>query len=62
MKIVISKKGWFRQKWSFQIVARNGNILCSSEKYWNKQDCLDTVYLIQNHSEGCKVEYKYPEK
>jgi len=47
MKIVIENKGWFRQKWSFKIFARNGRTLCSSEKYHNRVDLMNAVQSIR---------------
>lgn len=47
MKIVIIKKKWFRQKWSFKFVAENGKILVVSEKYCNYSDMMNTIISIQ---------------
>ena len=57
MKIVITRNGFFRQKWSFKLVANNGNILMVSEKYHNHKDMVDTITLIQNNIKGCNIEH-----
>jgi uncharacterized protein YegP (UPF0339 family) len=31
----------------FSVVASNGNILATSETYWNKTDCLNAAGIIQ---------------
>lgn len=62
MKIVIIKKWWFGQSWSFQIVAANNKILCSSEKYYNEVDVVNAIALIKNQIRNSKIIYKYPEQ
>lgn len=59
MKIVITRNGIFKQKWSFKLVGNNGKILAWSEKYYNFQDMLDTIKLIQFEIMDCEVENKY---
>jgi len=59
MKIVIEYKGWFRQKWSFKIVARNGRTLCSSEKYHNRGDLVTAIDSIQRQIGTAAIINKY---
>lgn len=59
MKIVIIRKSFFRQKWSFQLVANNGRILCSSEKYYNRADLVNAIDLIQRLVGTAPVINKY---
>ena len=50
MKIQIKQNT--KKQWWFRIVARNGKVLCSSETYHNKKDCLRTVErMIKNFEE-----------
>lgn len=35
------------QYW-FRVVSTNGNILCSSETYWNYTDCYNAARIVQN--------------
>lgn len=56
MKIVITRNGFFKQKWSFKIVAMNGKILCHSEKYNNRIDMVYAIALIRNYASGCEIE------
>lgn len=55
MKIEIIRNGFFRQKWSFRIVAKNGKILASSEKYANRADMVKAIDIIQNGAKGCEI-------
>jgi uncharacterized protein YegP (UPF0339 family) len=48
MKFVLVKSGWLTQKWHFRIVADNGEILASSEKYNNRIDCYAAIRRIKN--------------
>ena len=59
MKIVITKNGLFRQKWSFKLVGKNGKILMTGEKYYNFKDMTDTIEVILNGIKGCKIENQY---
>ena len=43
MEIIISKKGWLRQKYHAKIVHQNGNILFQSENYYNLKDVEDMI-------------------
>ena len=53
MKIEIfkDKKGEFR----FRLVARNGNILCSSEGYKRKESAMVGIRCIQKGSKKAKI-------
>lgn len=62
MKILITKKGWFTQKWSFQLIAKNGKVICVSEKYYNESDMLNSINLIKASAYNCPVDYKLPKK
>ena len=55
MKIVIKKTFGLRQKFHFVIVAKNGKILATSEKYVNHSDCLAAAELIQREIAGCII-------
>ncbi|GAB3586340.1 DUF1508 domain-containing protein [Calidifontibacter terrae] len=44
IKILQSSNG---QYW-FRVSATNGKILCSSETYWNYNDCYSAARMIQN--------------
>jgi len=55
MKIVIKKTFGLRQKFHFVIVAKNGNILATSEKYVNHSDCIAAAELIQREIAGCPI-------
>jgi len=46
MKIEIIRTKLLRQKYHFRIVASNGRVLASSEKYYNLQDCIDAAISI----------------
>lgn len=59
MKIVITRNGIFKQKWSFKLVGKNGEILMTGEKYYNFKDMVDTITLIKNGIMNCEVENKY---
>lgn len=59
MKIVIIRKNFFRQKWSFQLVAHNGRILASSEKYYNRVDLVNAIDLIKREIGEAEVVNKY---
>jgi uncharacterized protein YegP (UPF0339 family) len=59
MKIVITRNGFFHQKWSFKIVAKNGKILCHSEKYHNFKDVGDAIDIIQKGIQGCTIINEY---
>ena len=55
MKIEIIRNGFFKQKWSFRIVAKNGKILASSEKYHNRVDMVTAIDIIQKGASGCEI-------
>lgn len=55
MKIEIIRNGFFRQKWSFRIVAKNGEILAISEKYANRVDMVAAIDIIQKGASGCEI-------
>jgi uncharacterized protein YegP (UPF0339 family) len=59
MKIVITRKGIFKQKWSFKLVARNGKILANSEKYNNHVDMVNAIDIIRNEIATCTVINEY---
>lgn len=59
MKIIISKKGWLKQKYQVNVVADNGRNLLTSEKYYNEQDAEDLVTLCKKEFAGAKVVYTY---
>jgi len=59
MKIEIIRNGFFKQKWSFRIKAKNGKILASSEKYHNKADVYAAIALIQDNAKDCEIINKY---
>lgn len=59
MKIVIKMSGIFKQKWSFKFVGSNGKTLAIGEKYYNLEDMMDTILLIQCKARGCVIENKY---
>jgi uncharacterized protein YegP (UPF0339 family) len=59
MKIVITRNGLFKQKWSFKIVSKNGKTLAHSEKYNNRVDMVSAIDLIQQGAAGCEIENKY---
>lgn len=42
-------------QWYFHLRARNGRILCASELYRNKQNCLKTAKLVQRLASGAKI-------
>jgi uncharacterized protein YegP (UPF0339 family) len=47
MKIVIKKSGWLKEKYHFNVVAKNGEVVATSEKYHSLIDLNDTIRLIQ---------------
>lgn len=55
MKIEIIRNGFFRQKWSFRILAKNGKILATSEKYANRVDMVAAIDIIQKGALGCEI-------
>jgi len=55
MKIEIIRNGFFKQKWSFRIVAKNGDILAISEKYANRVDMVAVIDIIQKGASGCEI-------
>ena len=59
MKILITRNGIFKQKWSFKLVGINGKTLMIGEKYYNFGDMIDTINLIQNEIKGCEIENQY---
>jgi uncharacterized protein YegP (UPF0339 family) len=59
MKIVIERKGWFKQKWRFKIVSRNGRTLCASEKYYNRVDLMNAVDSIRREVGTSAIINKY---
>ena len=59
MKIEIIRNGFFRQKWSFRIVAKNGKILASSEKYNNRVDMVAAIDIIQKGALNCEIVNTY---
>jgi uncharacterized protein YegP (UPF0339 family) len=59
MKIIIVRNGFFHQKWSFKIIAKNGKILCHSEKYHNFKDVGDAIDIIQKGIQGCEIVNEY---
>ena len=59
MKIEIIRNGLFKQKWSFRILANNGKILASSEKYANRVDMVAAIDIIQNGAKGCEITNTY---
>jgi len=40
----------------FRVVARNGQTLCHSERYWNKSDCRNAIAIIQGGAGSAPVE------
>lgn len=55
MKFEIRRNGFFKQKWSFRIIAKNGKILASSEKYYNRIDMVHAIEIIQNGAKDCEI-------
>lgn len=55
MRIKITKKWWLKQKWHFTVYAGNGKKVCQSENYTNRQDCIDTIDLLQNGLKDARV-------
>ncbi len=56
----IIRKGWLKQKWSWQFFSANGKqIARSSEAYHNRVDCMSSIYLI---NESKKPIYEKDEK
>lgn len=55
MKIEIIRNGLFKQKWSFRILAKNGKILASSEKYANHIDMIAAIDIIQKGVKDCEI-------
>jgi len=54
MIIDIRSKGK-REKFKFVLKGDNGEIIAQSEKYHNRQDCLDAVDLIMGTAHSAKV-------
>lgn len=59
MKVVITKSGIFKQKWSFKFIGDNNKILMVGEKYYNYQDMMNTLTIIRDNVKTCIVENKY---
>ena len=61
MRIVIfkSKLLWSKQKYRFCLVARNGEIIVTSENYTNLKDCEDTAVLIKLSAGKSKITYDF---
>lgn len=62
MKIVISKKGWLKQKYQINVIAINGENLLTSEKYYNLKDVEDTVALLKAELSTATVIYTWDHK
>ena len=61
MRIIIykSKFLWLKQKYRFCLVARNGEIIATSEAYYNLKDCEDTAMLIKLSTGKSKIIYDF---
>ncbi|WP_410655249.1 YegP family protein [Amycolatopsis sp. lyj-112] len=49
MKFKIIASGY---QWYFNIIATNGNVLATSERYHNKSDAVHAAQLIINQASG----------
>jgi len=56
LKFKIIKRWWMLKKYHFRIVAANGKILASSQKYYNLCDVRDAINLIKTNSANAPVE------
>lgn len=54
MKFVIKPSSG---QWYFTIVATNGRVLASSERYWNMSDAISAAQTIINQAGGGTITY-----
>lgn len=47
LTLIIVKHGWLRQKYHFQFVNIDDDVVCWSENYFNRKDCMDAVDAIK---------------
>jgi uncharacterized protein YegP (UPF0339 family) len=47
MKIVIKKSGWLQEKYHFDVIAKNGEVIVTSEEYRQMIECNETIKLLQ---------------
>lgn len=46
-----------RRQWRWRFVAGNGRIIAmSSESYINREDCIDSIYLVRNPDAPVNIE------
>lgn len=61
MKIIIyrSRFPWIRQRYSFKVIARNGETIARSESYYNLKDCEDTAALLKLGASRCHIVHDF---
>lgn len=58
LKFEIVKRWWMLKPYHFRIIAQNGRILASSQKYYNLSDVRDAIDLIKTDSYNAPVDLK----
>ena len=44
-------------QWYFNVIASNGRVLASSERYWNRVDAVHAAQLIVSQAAGATITY-----
>lgn len=47
-EIYSKQEGLIGTQWRWRLVSSNGKVIASGEGYFNKEDCLNAIYLVMD--------------